>query len=135
MKFKFEKKNIRQYLSFFLCIISAFVLFILLRSLLPKAVTYSVSEVKPQHSQVANAISQNEDSTCLYNSLFDIQNDGPFRIISENDEIYILFENKRIYRINANLSDFPEGDRKAIEGGITAYDRRELFEIVSYIES
>ena len=103
---------------------------------IPSAISYHPVYDSKEASAVTveKKISSGQDIS-LYDSLYDIQQDGPFLIKTENESIYVFSEALRLYRIAANADMLPEAVRKAIILGIEAETRERLFEIVEYMES
>ena len=134
MKLKVKRGNVLKIILICLCAVGIAVLAASSLRLLPGAVSYTIKAGKKEQN-VFFASSEETGVQCLYENLYEIPNDGPFTISGKDDNIYVFRQDQILYRIKANLSDFPKTDRDAIKSQITARDRFELYEIVSYMES
>ncbi len=100
---------------------------------IPNAVSYTVST--SENGNVKEDISEISPDDGLYDNIFLITENGPYRIGAENGEIFVSSGEKRLYRIKAHLSQFPSSDKNAVLSGITVDDKASLYEMVQYMES
>ena len=128
MNFVGKKKYLLPVVFTFLGIV---VTILLVSEFIPDAVSYTLSVSEKSLSEIQDS----GNSSAVYRNLYSISEDGPFRILAEGENIFIFYDEKRLYRINARFSDFPESDRNVISSGIDIADKSALFEIVGYMES
>lgn len=130
MKINYKKKILLNATLTCLCLVFSAVLIMFCIKLIPGAITYTAStsgdSSVPYYERV---------SDCHYDSISDISEEGPFTIGADGNNIYIYSGNICLYRIKANLSQFPGADREAILSGIEISDKAFLYEIVGYMES
>lgn len=102
----------------------------------PDAITYDVVS-QSRAASAGDLIAEEyfDESLCLYNSINEIPNEGPFTVREENGEIFVFSEEGRLLRVNASLKSLPEADKKAILVGIRTETKKELFELIRYMES
>ena len=74
-------------------------------------------------------------STPFASDISEIEEDGPFIIQYDNDGIYVFYENKKVYRIKADISYLPASDKIAISHGLAADTKQRLIELIQYMES
>ena len=130
MKITGKKKILLSAALTCLCIVfsAAFIMFGI--KLIPGAITYTAS------TSGNNSVPYYEQAYfCRYDSVSDITEEGPFTIGADGDSIYIYSGNICLYRVKANLSQFPKSDREAILSGIEISDKASLFEVAQYMES
>lgn len=130
MKYTDRKKLYLSVLSAFFGLIFTAAFVFIGAKVIPKSITYTA--IARQKSPVPD---YKETAECLYDNVYAIIQDGPFTISAYGDEIYIFSDSLCLYRIKANLSEFPPSDREAILSGIDISDRASLFEIAQYMES
>ncbi len=103
---------------------------------LSPAVCYSVSKSKENIETAVEVINEGNPQHYPYENISDIPSFDEYRIAKNGKDVAVFDENgKALYRIHTRLDSFPEDDRKAIEEGIEIPGKRELCEIVSYMES
>jgi len=101
----------------------------------PSAVTYDHAETEIQRTENADAGTVSKEYAPDVTKL-NIE-DSPHYIIKSRKENIVVEngEEKILYVVNADLCDFPQTDKEALENGIKAENREELFEIIEYLES
>lgn len=129
--------NKKQYIFsalFVLCctVLSAVILYIGTK-VIPSAITYTAST--SENSKIPVGDTYSRISECTYENIYSIAENGPFSINAAGDDIYIYSESTCLYRIKANLSEFPASDKDIILSGIEIADKASLYEIVEYMES
>ena len=126
-----EKK---QYILYaFLILLTITPAVFLASGLIPGVVSYTIST--PEQSITAGETPDTHIESAIYKSIYSIQEDGPFEILPEGEDIFVFSGEKRLYRIKASLSDFPEKDKSVISSGISIKDTTGLYEIIQYMES
>ncbi|MBQ7399148.1 MAG: hypothetical protein IJW06_01625 [Clostridia bacterium] len=128
-----KKKYILYTLFTALCLVLSVSLIYIATKIIPKSITYTASI--PENSVSVKESEYPKSDICSYEDVYSITESGPYRISAEGDVIYVFSGHKRLYRIKANLSQFPSSDKEAIVSGIETDDKAFLYEIVEYMES
>ena len=97
----------------------------------PNVISYTADT---SHGTPAKAPVSATAST-LYSSLSDISENGPFKIRTFGDSIYIYSADTCLYRIQTSFSSLPATDKELVESGLEIQDKSSLFEIVEHMES
>ena len=129
MKFTGKKEYLLHVVFTFLGIVLTI---LLATEFIPDAVSYTLSV---SENSVSESEAEDSKNSAVYRNLYSISENGPFRILAEGENIFVFCDEKRLYRIGARFSDFPESDRSVIFTGIDIADKATLFEIVGYLES
>ena len=130
MKFTGKKEYLLPVVFTFLGIVLTI---LLATKFIPDAVSYTLSVSEGSASE--GEAEETDKNSAFYRSLYSISENGPFRILAEDENLFVFCDEKRLYRIGARFSDFPESDRSVISSGIDIADKAALFEIVGYLES
>lgn len=130
MKLSYIKKSFLMPLLSAVTLICTLAIIIGLR-FFPGVISYTANT--SSGSQTKTAVSAT--TSTLYSSLSDISENGPFRIRTFGDSIYIYSADTCLYRIKASFSSLPAKDRELVGSGLEIQDKSSLFEIVEYMES
>ncbi len=130
MKLSYIKKSIMMPLLSAITFILAAAIIIGLR-FFPGVISYT-ADTSPRTLTKAPV---SATASTLYGSLSDISENGPFKIRTFGDSIYIYSTDTCLYRIKTSFSSLPAKDRELVESGLEIQDKSSLFEIVEYMES
>lgn len=132
MHLPINRNNLIYILFVFLCtLVFAFVIGATLL-IVPDSITYHPIEKSKEVSAKSLGVAEN---TCAFDKYSDITDTGPFIIRYEGGAIYVFSEKDCLYRIKAEIENFPRADKNAVISGITAETRERLFELIQFMES
>ena len=132
MNFRLSKKDILFFAVILIVAILGTLLCLLTLRSLPNVISL---DFLPSDTQDASGIEKAKD-TFIYNSdISQIPKENVYFVHALGDDIYVSTKDSIVYKVKAKLSEFPDGDKKAICDEITAEGLSQLKEILSYLES
>ncbi len=108
--------------------------FVLGLKTIPKHISFAQATDLTQALETLNEQKDNA-SFAMFKHLSEITQAAPYIIKSNGQDIFVCKDDKKLYKVNALLSDFPAADKLAIDNGILVESRQMLFEIISFLES
>ena len=128
------KKDVLKYLFAVVCIVFTFAFGYVAAKLAPQVVSYSIAGQNNISKTVSMAGTQETDDA-LFDNVKLIPEQGEYVIKSIDDKICVFCDNTAVYKIKANLGDFPANDVFLLREGMAIPNKDEVCRIVGYMES